>query len=150
MKQPEGTRSSLSFAVAGPEDDDDIRRLLRENAVGGAISISLEREPTAYHGDPTIRSRTFVVARDKSTGTAVAVCERVTREVYINGRIAKLPYLAALRVAPKHRNRISLLRGGFAALKKMTPRTTSATAPKIMARGNKKTVTRQIPLITVV
>ena len=34
----------LVFAVAGRDDDADIRRLLRENALGGWVRLSLERE----------------------------------------------------------------------------------------------------------
>jgi hypothetical protein len=42
--------------------------------------------------------------------------------------------------------RISMVEGGCsAALKKITPRITSATAPAIIPTGNKKTVVKQIP-----
>ncbi len=42
---------NLVFAVAGRDDDGDIRRLLRENAIGGWIRLSLEREPDAFGAD---------------------------------------------------------------------------------------------------
>src|SRR5436309_14520425 len=37
----------FQYSVARPEDDAEIRRLLRENPMPGEVSVSLEREPNS-------------------------------------------------------------------------------------------------------
>ena len=44
-------------------------------------------------------------------------CERVVRETFVDGAVTRLPYLGALRIAKSRRHRISVLRGGFEALR---------------------------------
>lgn len=106
---------AVIFALAGPDDEADIRRLLRENPMGEGWRISLEREPDGFGGPhwPGER-RHFVLARDG--GVAVGLCERVVRPAFVDGTERWLPYLGALRVAESHRHRIAVLKGGFAAL----------------------------------
>lgn len=101
----------VTFAVAGPADEADIRRLLRDNPLGGRYGISLEREPDAFAG----HAGTYILARHH--GTAIGLCERVVHPVFLDGQVRLLPYLGALRVAPGHRHRLPVLRGGFAALR---------------------------------
>jgi hypothetical protein len=109
---------NLRFAVADRADDADIRRLLRENALGGWIRLSLEREPDAFAADFGLsRSHAFIIARDRDTGEAVGICERSVRDAFVNGEARRLPYLGSLRVAGAHRHRIRVLRGGFAAVR---------------------------------
>jgi hypothetical protein len=111
---------NLRFAVADRADEIDIRQLLRENALGGWIRLSLEREPDAFATDFGLsRSHAFVIARDRDTGEAVGVCERSVRDAFVNGEARRLPYLGALRVASSHRHRIRVLRGGFAAVRSL-------------------------------
>jgi hypothetical protein len=52
-----------------------------------------------------------VIARDSTTGEAIAFFEKVVRSAYINGEVRALPYLGALRIAPSHRHRPDLVRG---------------------------------------
>ena len=40
----------VRYALATPDDDAAIRRLLRDNPMRGAISLSFEREPNYFHG----------------------------------------------------------------------------------------------------
>ena len=112
------SHGNLVFAVAGPADEPDIRRLLRENALGGRIALSLEREPDAFAADFGLaRSHAFIIARDRATGTAVGLCERSVRDAFVDGEVRRLPYLGALRIAPGCRHRIAVLKGGFAAIR---------------------------------
>ena len=108
----------LAFSVATREDDADIRRLLRENALGGWVRLALEREPDAFAADFGLsRSHAFIVARERATGEAIGICEQSVRDAFIDGEIRQLPYLGSLRVAPSYRRRIRVLRGGFAAVR---------------------------------
>jgi hypothetical protein len=107
----------LTFAAATHADEPDVRRLLRENPTGGRYEITLEREPNAYATEFGLaRSHVFIIARDRRTGHAIGLCERVVRDGYVDGIVRQLPYIGALRVAASHRHRIAVLRGGFEAL----------------------------------
>jgi hypothetical protein len=109
---------SVTFKIAVQSDDADIRRLLRENPMDGSLRITLEREPSAFSADFGLsHSHHFVVARDTISGQAVGICERSVHTVYVNGVPHEVPYIGCLRVAHGHRNRISVLRGGFAKLR---------------------------------
>jgi len=111
------------FSVAERHDDADIRRLLRENATPGSFSLSFEREPSAFDDDgPRALRQCFIIARDRRTSEAIGVCKRAVREAYVDGKVRKLPYLSALRIAQTHRNRIGVLRGGFEALRQFAER----------------------------
>ena len=114
---------AIAYALAGPDDEGDIRRLLRENAMGGSWQISLEREPDGL-GGPHVpgERRAMVIARDGASGKAVGLCERLVRPAWVNGERRLLPYLGALRIAHSHRHRIAILRGGFQTLRDVAER----------------------------
>ena len=109
----------VSFALAGRVDEADVRRLLRENALGGAFEITLEREPDAFASLVPGERHAFIIARG-SAGAAIGLCERIVRQAYVNGAARALLYIGALRVARGHRSRIGVLRGGFQALQALT------------------------------
>jgi hypothetical protein len=113
-----GVSSAISFAEAAPADEAEIRRMLRENPLGGAYAISLEREPDGF-GGPHLADerRCFILARDEASGEVIGLCERVVRPAWVNGEVRLLPYLGALRISGSHRRRIAILKGGFAALR---------------------------------
>ena len=104
----------IVFARATRADDPDIRRLLRENPLGGRYSVSLEREPSAFAAP---FDHDFVLARDRGSGAAIGLYERTVWPVFVNGRIERIPYLGALRVAESHRHRVAILRAGYASLR---------------------------------
>ena len=143
-------RGDLVFALANASDDADVRRMLRENALGGRIALTLEREPNAFSADFGLAAaHAVIIARDRASGVAIGLCERVVRRAYIDGAVQALPYLGALRVAPSHRHRIGVLRGGFEALELLARRPvdlpfalTSITADNALA---KRLLTRGLP-----
>jgi hypothetical protein len=107
--------AGLAFRLATSADNADILRLLRENGMAGRYSLSLEREPDAFAA-PAPRDRHAYVLAIAPGGESVGLCERVVRPAFVNGRVERLPYLTALRVAKSHRNRIAVLKGGFHTL----------------------------------
>lgn len=112
--------SSIHFSIAGPADEPDVRRLLRENSMQGDLAMTLEREPDAFAADFGLAtSHHFVLARDSQTGRAIGLCEREVFPMYVNGTAQQVPYIGSLRVAESHRNRIAILRGGFATLRNL-------------------------------
>lgn len=110
--------AGVAFARAGPADEGDIRRILRDVPLGGSWSVALTREPDGF-GAPHLPSerQDFILARDTATGEAVGLCERVVRPSFVGGEVVNLPYLGALRILPSYRHRLSILKGGFAKLR---------------------------------
>jgi hypothetical protein len=104
-----------AVGFARPGDDPDIRQLLRGTEFAGDVRLSLEREPhsllaAAIEGDV----RGTIVARDSATGTLAGIASRAVRDVFINGKPARVGYLGQLRIATTFRRRRELLEAGFA------------------------------------
>lgn len=102
---------------ARPEDDPELRRLLRDNPMDGEIRVSLEREPNAFlaaavEGEP---HRT-VVARDPSNRGIVGMGSRSVWNAFVNGEPIRLGYLSQLRVDRAFRGRKRLLVAGYSLL----------------------------------
>lgn len=111
-------RKDLLFSPACESDEPDLRHLLRENRLGGRYQITLEREPNAFGADFELADfQTFIVARARDTGEPVGLCEKVVWPTFVDGAVQALPYIGALRVGKKYRNRIAVLKGGFEALR---------------------------------
>lgn len=111
---------SLVVDLATHADDPEIRRLLRDNPMDGAIRVSLEREPNAFlaaavEGEP----HHTVVAREPSTGRIVGMGTRAVWNAFVNGEPRRLGYLSQLRVDRTFRGRRRLLAAGYAALREL-------------------------------
>lgn len=112
------TGSRLIVDLARPGDDPEIRRLLRDNPMDGAIRVSLEREPNAFlaaavEGEP----HATVVARDPASGRILGMGSRAVWNTFVNGKPCRLGYLSQLRVDRAARGRRRLLAAGYAALR---------------------------------
>lgn len=106
--------AAVTMGPALPADEAALRRLLRETPLAGALSLSFEREPhfqlaAAVEGD----RHCTVVGRD-ANGRVVGLATRSVRDVFVDGRPARLGYLGLLRAAGEGRGRIGALREGFA------------------------------------
>jgi hypothetical protein len=120
MSERKRVAGNITFTVAGREDDADLRALLRSNATGGWIRLALAREPDAFAAAATMgRHHGYVVARDQRTREPVGMCEWSARDCYVDGQPRLLSYLGALRVAPRYRHRLGVLKGGFAAVRQL-------------------------------
>jgi hypothetical protein len=111
----------LIVDLARPEDDPEIRRLLRDNPMDGAIRVSLEREPNAFLAASVEGDRhTTVVARDADSGRIVGMGTRAVWNAFVNGEPRRLGYLSQLRIDRAARaslNTRRLLAAGYAALR---------------------------------
>src|SRR5688500_1397990 len=85
----------VRFQVATRADDPEIRRLLRDNPMRGAVSISLEREPDYFTEIPG-EVRTTIIARADSRLVCIGSC--AFRSRYVNGVPRRVGYLGALRL----------------------------------------------------
>ncbi len=112
-----GVAHAVDVALAGPADEPDLRRLFAETPLGGRPSLAFTREPDAFAADFGLAERhDFVVARETATGRAVGLAERSVYEMFVGGRIRRVPYLGALRLTGGGRARLSVLRRGFGLL----------------------------------
>ena len=107
---PPGPRAR--FVVATRAHDVGIRRLLRENPMRGAISITLEREPDYFAGADLggARDQTIVAFNDEQLA-CVGRC--TTRNAWINGQVRRTGYLGELRLDANFRGRFDLVRDGY-------------------------------------
>jgi hypothetical protein len=110
-----GRDGRFGFELASSRDDGEIRRLLRDHAFPGAISLSLEREPNAaiaasIEGDV----HQTILARDQFTGQVAEIATRAVRDAFVNGEPSRVGYLGQLRIDRRYRRHRSLLEDGFA------------------------------------
>lgn len=109
--------AGMVYRVATRRDEVDLRALLRGNAMGGWVSLSMEREPDYFTPLLPDDEHLTIICRDRWTNAPVGMCARSVRPAYINGEIRPMGYIGELRVAPGYRNRIRIIRDGFAALR---------------------------------
>ena len=91
-----------TIRLATSDDDVGLRRLLRETPLKGALTVTLEREPSFF----TDHQDTVAALVD---GRVVACGSRIVRKIYWQSRPTPIAYLADLRVHPdyqKHAGRI--------------------------------------------
>jgi hypothetical protein len=135
------------FNVAGPEDDADIRALLRDSPLPGSISLTVEREPDTRiaaraEGEP----HETIVARYRRTGTIAGVAARSVRDRFVNGSPARVAYLGQLRVSHRCLSKALLIQRGFSFCRKLQQRnpcavhlasvaTDNSVARRILERG---------------
>lgn len=111
----------LRFDLAGSEDDEDLRRLLRDLPLEGRVSLSLEREPSVFAaatvgGD----QHQILIGRDTKTGQVAGFGGRFEMDAYINGDVARLGYFGELRVLPRRRKSLGhVMVGAFGAMRKL-------------------------------
>ena len=100
--------------LASAADDEQVRRLLREHPLPGDVALTFEREPdsaiaAAIEGDV----HQTMVARERD-GRIAGIASRAERDVFLNGRPARLGYLGQLRADLRGHRVGALLDEGFA------------------------------------
>lgn len=109
---------SLRVRAATAADDAALRELLRETPLPGAVSLTLEREPSFFESevDSLRHDVAFVTQGDE----LVACGSRILKRAWWQGGESDVAYLADLRVHPGHQRRGGwALRAGYQHLEKM-------------------------------
>lgn len=102
------------FRKAGEADDAILKSVLSGNAMASWVSLSTEHEPSYFAGTELFGVTTPIVAEtEKSPASVVGMCSWSRMPVHVNGREVTAAYLGELRVMPKYRHRLSIIRGGF-------------------------------------
>ncbi len=106
---------STRFAIATDADEAAIRRLLRDNPMHGAISLSFEREPDYSRGmNLAGGSDQTVLAYANSQVVGMGRCTQ--RDCWLNGAARNTGYLGELRLDATVRGRYGILRDGYSHL----------------------------------
>lgn len=107
----------LSVHLAGPQDDEAIRALMRQ-PMPGRITLALEREPDFFLGCAvTGEDHRILVARNEENRIVGVACRSV-RTVFVNGCEQRLGYLGDLRIDDRFRGRWLVSRG-FSLLREL-------------------------------
>lgn len=109
----------IRYELAGEADDAELRALLRDNGMPSSwVDISLEREPCFFAGMNQVTRDFAMIARDGDKTVGMYSCS--LQPVHINGQVCTLGYLGGLRVSPNYRNRLRVVRDGYASIPKLT------------------------------
>ena len=125
---------AVRFAVAGDTDEAAIRRLLRENPMRGAVSVSFEREPDYFRGaDLAGGVDQTIVAYEHHHIVCMGRCTQ--RECWVDGRATPVGYLAELRLDSSARRRFAIVRDGYRFFRELQSGTRHFTS---IASGNQR------------
>jgi hypothetical protein len=112
-----------AFRLASTGDDEQLRRLLRENGMPGWVEMSMQREPSYFAGVDRFGRDWAVLAEDG--GELVGMYAASVLPLCVNGAVERVGYLGGLRIQPAHRRRIRHLREGFASIHQLAPEATT-------------------------
>lgn len=123
------------FRLAMPDDDPQLRRLLRDNGMPGWVEMATLREPSYFAGLDHFGRDWAVLAEERAEGRArdaaqpgaelVGMYGASIQPLYVNGAVEQVGYLGGLRVQAAHRRRIRHLREGYASIRPLAPVPTS-------------------------
>lgn len=102
----------FEFTLAGEEEDEALRALLRHISMPGDITLSFQREPSFFLAEQagSITGQ-VMVCKDRQKGQVVGMGSRSIRNVYIDSQPGRVGYLSMLRGLPEARGNIALARG---------------------------------------
>lgn len=102
----------LRFAFATPADEAELRGLLRDNPMRGAITVGFTHEPSYFRGTGLAGAadRTLIA---RENGRLVAAGRCTTRPGWLNGEVRRTAYLGELRLDTSVQGRWDILRGGY-------------------------------------
>lgn len=99
------------YELATPQDDPELRRLLRENPFAGSISLSLEREPNYFLASALEGPfHETLLVRDSQTRQILGIGDRSVRPLYVNGQSMDVGYFSGLRANLNYQHGLALAR----------------------------------------
>jgi hypothetical protein len=103
------TATRFAIEPARPEDDAELRSLLREMPMGEAVQVVFLREPNFFH-TAAIQGTFVQVFVGRLEGRIIGVATRAVRPSHVNGRLVDAGYLADLRLRREYRGRTYVAR----------------------------------------
>jgi len=103
--------NQFHYRAAGEADDAELRRLMSENPLRGAMALSFLREPSLFQslrhqGHPF----QVIVAVHRASGDIAAMVVLSTWKVFVNGACSAVSYISGLRFLPSF-SRAAILAG---------------------------------------
>ncbi len=94
------------------DDDEDLRRLLRDTPMAGRIGVAFTREPDYFSAAEVEGEHVDVaIARDTASNNVVGFGTRAEKKCFLNGDEETIGYLSGLRLQPAYRNGMLVARG---------------------------------------
>lgn len=104
--------SRFRFTLAGPQDDADLRALMAQGRMEGAIAVSFRREPSYFAGCVLQGDGAQVIkCMEVESGRLAGHACRSTLEMFVDGRPQRVGYLSDLRSFVNYRGGTLLARG---------------------------------------
>ncbi len=110
-------RAGIDYRLAGQGDAGTLSGILRNAPMTGWVRLQLLREPDYFAADALMGEAATLLAQCGED--PVGMCRLQRLPAWVNGEKTDAGYLAGLRVLPRYRHRLSVLRGGFAAIRKL-------------------------------
>ncbi len=102
----------LRFAFATAADEAELRGLLRDNPMRGAVTVGFTHEPDYFRG-MGLAGATDQTLLTRERGRLVAAGRCTTRRCWLNGEVRRVAYLGELRLDARVQGRWDILRGGY-------------------------------------
>lgn len=108
------TNTDIQFRLATEQDNESLRRLLRDGPMPGWVKLSYEREPDYFISARIEGELTqVIIAEEIATKEIIGFGSRSVRDVFFNGKKQRVGYISQLRVIPHYRGRLRYLRHGY-------------------------------------
>ena len=108
-----------TFRLATRADDGLLRSMLRRNGMPTWVDMSIVREPSFFAGRDYVGEEWAVIA--ENAHEAEGMYTAAVLPVHVDGRPEKIGYLGGLRVNAPYRNRLRLIREGYASVEPLAP-----------------------------
>lgn len=109
---------NLIIRHANHADDKTLQQILRDNPMQGWIKLALERSPSYFAGENLLgRSRPIIGQDSANSGAVIGMYHNAFFPVFVNGVLVQAGYLGELRINRAYRNRLRILKHGFAAMR---------------------------------
>lgn len=111
--------ADLNFEAATAATEPQLRKLLRDNPLSGAIRVSLEREPNAFHAARTSGDRfQLLLTLAGERRDVIASGGRFELTAYVNGIEQQIGYFGELRADGGLKQRRKLLLDSYRAMRR--------------------------------
>ncbi|MBI5207740.1 MAG: hypothetical protein HY934_08110 [Candidatus Firestonebacteria bacterium] len=100
----------MSFKLTDHSHDIQLRKLLENTPMPGAIEVSYCREPNFYHGVDVCGKLNQTIIYEKDNIVQSMAC-RYIKPMFINGEVKNFGYLSGLRISADYRKGVILGKG---------------------------------------
>ena len=108
----------LLLRHAAMADDAALQQILRDNPMQGWVTLSLERSPSYFAGEDLLGKSRALIGQDLAQGgEVIGMYHTAFLPLFVNGAMVQAAYLGELRVNPAYRNRLRILKHGFASIR---------------------------------